>query len=183
MNAAFQALSLVVLPPSHNNQLQYAPHFDPAFSGLRTSATPVLFPVFLLYPQYNTSDLITSFDPSATFSSHLATMFPPTPGAAPGVTAYGVQHPTQGPGWDQTGQYTTSNLSIYATTHRRRLFKVGKRMTLRDACDAAAAVPLHGEKDGLELRDGSLNFTVVPKGDFERHWIEEYKRKKAAEGF
>lgn len=183
MNAVFQSLNLVVLAPSNNAQPQYQPHFDPAFSGLRTSATPILFPVFLLYPQHNTSDLITSFDPSATFSSHLATMFPPTPGAPPMQTAYGVRPPEKGPDWDPNGEYTTSNLSVYATTHRRRLLKIGKRMTLRDACDAAAAGASPGEKDGLELRDGSLSFIVLPKGERERAWADDFKRRRAAEGY
>lgn len=178
-----KSLNLFVLPPANNAQSQYQPHFDPAFSGLRTSATPILFPVFLLYPQHNTSDLITSFDPSATFSSHLATMFPPTPGAPPLQTAYGVRPPEKGPDWDPAGEYTTSNLSVYATTHRRRLLKIGKRMTLRDACDAAAAGASPGDKDGLELRDGSLSFIVLPKGERERVWVDDFKRRRAAEGY
>ncbi|KAG8903136.1 hypothetical protein FRB99_003679 [Tulasnella sp. 403] len=178
MMAAFQALHLVVLPS--NTQPQYQPHFDPSFSGLRTSATPVLFPVFLVYPQYNTSDLITSFDPSATFSSHLATMFPPTPGIPPVPTAYGVQPPTKGPDWDTLGEYHTTNLSVYAITLQKRLLKIGKRMTLRDACDAAAIVPPGIDRDGLELRDGALTFTVLPKGDKEKAWVEDYKLRQAA---
>ncbi|KAG9007850.1 hypothetical protein FRB90_009205 [Tulasnella sp. 427] len=183
MAAAFQALNLVVLPLSSNEApSQWQPHFDPAFSGLRTSVTPILFPVFLGYPQYNQSDLITSFDPSATFSSHLVTMFPPTPGAPP-LQGFGARPTAKGPDWDVTGEYTTSNLSIYAITHRRRLLKIGKRMTLRDACDAAAATSTPGERDGLELRDGSLNFTVLPKGEIERAWVDDYKRRRAAEGF
>lgn len=98
-------------------------------------------------------------------------------------TAYGVRPPEKGPDWDPNGEYTTSNLSVYATTHRRRLLKIGKRMTLRDACDAAAAGASPGEKDGLELRDGSLSFIVLPKGERERAWADDFKRRRAAEGY
>lgn len=163
-----------------NPHAQWAPHFDPNFSGFRTSATPVLFPVFLLYPQYSTSDLITSFDPSATFAHHLSTMFPPTPGMPVSPSVSSPNNRPTAPEWDRTGEYTSGNLSVYATTARHRLLKIGKRMTLRDACDAAARVPSGWEKDGLELRDGSMSFSVVPKGEWEKAWVEELKRKQAA---
>jgi hypothetical protein len=110
-------------------------------------------------------------------------MFPPTPGSQPLPTAYGVVPPSRGPDWDVAGEYTTHNLAVYATTARKRLLKIGKRMTLRDACDAAAAAPPGSETDGLEMRDGSLSFIVLPKGDRERIWVDEWKRKRAAEGY
>jgi len=179
-HAAFRALGLIQISTGKPKPLhtQYEPHFDPNFSGFRTSATPVLFPVFLLYPQYNTSDLITSFDPSATFAWHLSTMFPPTPGhpVSPGMTAPNHSGP---PDWDRAGEYTAQNLAVYATTNRRRMLKIGKRMTLRDACDAAARVAPGEERDGLELCDDAITFTVVPKGERERAWVEEYKRKQS----
>ncbi|KAG8888754.1 hypothetical protein FRB98_006882 [Tulasnella sp. 332] len=180
MNACFQSLSLVVINTGSPNPHEgWAPHFDPNFSGFRTSATPVLFPVFLQYPQYSTSDLITSFDPSATFAHHLSTMFPPTRSMPISPSATSPIHPAA-PLWDKTGEYTSGNLSVYATTSRNRLLKIGKRMTLRDACDAAARVPPGSEKDGLELRDASLNFSVVPKGEWEKTWVEEFKAKQAS---
>ncbi|KAG8990440.1 hypothetical protein FRB94_000309 [Tulasnella sp. JGI-2019a] len=180
MNACFQSLSLVIVNTGMPNpHAQWAPHFDPNFSGFRTSATPVLFPVFLLYPQYSTSDLITSFDPSATFAYHLSTMFPPTPGMPVSPSGASPNHPTA-PNWDLTGEYTSGNLSVYATTTRHRILKVGKRMTLRDACDAAARVPHGSPRDGLELKDGAMSFSVVPKGEWEKVWVEEMKRKQAA---
>lgn len=86
-----------------------------------------------------------------------------------------MQH-TPAPDWDRLGEYTAQNLSIYAVTHRGRVLKIGKRMTLRDACDAAASVPPEQENDGLELVDGSLSFKVVPKGETERLWVEKFKR-------
>ena len=110
-------------------------------------------------------------------------MFPPTPGAPVTPPAYNVLPPTRGPDWDVLREYTTSNLAVYATTSRRRLLKIGKRMTLRDACDSAANVTAGPERDGLELREGCLVFFVVPKGERENAWVEEYKQKRTAEGF
>lgn len=34
-------------------------------------------------------------------------------------------------------------------------------------------------QDGLELVDGCLSFVVVPKGDVEKGYVEEYKQKHA----
>ena len=79
------------------------------------------FGVFLLYPQHATSDVISEFEENTTFSAHLEEMFPP-------------QAPP--PEWDHKGEYITSRLVVYATTHRKRLLKVGKKMTLRDAINA-----------------------------------------------
>jgi len=79
------------------------------------------------------------------------------------------------PDWDKAGQYTANILVVYAMTRRKRLLKVGKKMTLRDVCIAAKAK--EGEpKDGLELKDGCLTFVVVPKGEVEQNWVDEFKR-------
>lgn len=59
-------------------------------------------------------------------------------------------------------------------THRKRLLKVGKKMTLRDVCKAAKGED--GQpKDGLEVKDGCLTFVVLPKGEVEKKWVDEYK--------
>ena len=97
-----------------------------------------------------------------TFGAHIEAMFPP-------------QVPP--PEWDKKGEYTANNLVIYAPTHRKRLLKVGKKMTLRDVCKAAKAKegqPL----DGLELKDGCLSFVVMPKGEVETKWVEDYKKSR-----
>ncbi|KAG8965887.1 hypothetical protein FRC03_012819 [Tulasnella sp. 419] len=182
MNAVIQSLNLIILPSREGYSSPYSPHFDPTFSGLRTDVTPVLFPLFLLYPQYSQSDLIASFDPSSNFVSHLETMFPPSPSASTNSRP-AITQPPQFPPWDIYQEYTVGNLALYATTHRRRIFKVGKRMTLRDACDVAANVPSGSERDGLELRDGCLSIVVVPKGQKEQAWVEEFKKKRAADGY
>jgi hypothetical protein len=78
------------------------------------------------------------------------------------------------PQWDSEGEYIDGQLVIYATTHRRRLLKVGKKMTLRDVCKAAKGKD--GQlKDGLEVKDGCLTFVVLPKGEVERRWVNDYK--------
>ena len=57
------------------------------------------------------------------------------------------------------------------------MLKVGKKMTLRDVFKASAAKA--GEpQDGLEIKDGCLTFAVLPRGDEEQKWIEEYKRRR-----
>jgi len=47
-------------------------------------------------------------------------------------------------------------------------------MTLRDVCSAAKGI----EKDGLELKDGCLTFVVLPRGEVENKWIQEYKSSR-----
>ncbi|KAN0097752.1 hypothetical protein V8E55_002198 [Tylopilus felleus] len=150
------------LYPTSNSQgtldTPYSPHFD---SDDRTRST-LIFPVFFLYPQYAQSDVIAHFVEDTTFYAHISQMFPP-------------QAPA--PNWDERREYTASNLVVYATTHRKRLLKVGKKMTLRDVCRAAKEK--EGEPaDGLEIKDGYLTFVVLPKGGEEQKWVDEFKRAR-----
>ena len=120
--------------PTGTADNHYAPKFDPDDPSNQT----LLMPVFFLYPQYATTDIIAEFQEDTPFSAHISAMFPP-------------QAPP--PEWDKEGEYIDGRLVIYAMTHRKRLLKVGKKMTLRDVFTASAAK--HGEpKDGLELKDG-----------------------------
>lgn len=81
------------------------------------------------------------------------------------------------PYWDTKAEYSVDRIVIYAVTHRGRLLKVGKKMTLRDVLKAA--VGKEGEpKDGLELKDGCLSFVVLVKGDVEKKWIEDFKKAR-----
>lgn len=135
-----------------------APHFDPE----DPKKASLIFPVCFLYPEHATSDIISEFHEDTTFVEHIENMFPP-------------QAPP--PDWDKKVTYTAANLVVYATTYTKRLFKVGKKMTLRDVCTVAK--PKEGVKvDGLELRDGCLSFVVMPKGDVETKWIEEFKKMR-----
>ncbi|KAF7331748.1 hypothetical protein MKEN_00054600 [Mycena kentingensis (nom. inval.)] len=155
MNTACRERNLILIPPKDGSQNPYAPHFDRE----DPTESTLIIPVFFLYPQYATSDVIPEFVEDTPFAMHIATMFPPQ---------------TPPPEWDLKGEYADGKLVIYATTHRKRLLKVGKKMNLRDVCAAAKAK--EGEpRDGLELKDGCLTFVVVPKGEVEQRWIAEYK--------
>jgi hypothetical protein len=143
------------LPKQEGSQNPFAPHFDPEDP---TEGT-LIIPVFFLYPQHATSDAIPEFVEDTPFAAHLSAMFPPK--APPPV-------------WDEKGEYVDGRLVVYAMTHRKRLLKVGKKMTLRDVCSAAKGKD--GEpRDGLELKDNCLTFAVLPKGEVEKQWVEEYK--------
>lgn len=133
----------------------YAPHFDPEDPAKGT----LIFPTFFLYPQHATSDLIPNFVEDTTFAAHITNIFPSDAPA---------------PQWDKNREYVDGSLVVYATTHQKRLLKIGKEMTLRDVCRAA------GKKDrelmeGLELKDGCLMFVVLPKGDMEQKWVQDFK--------
>jgi len=151
------------VPNPEGSTNPYAPKFDPEDP---TGGTLIL-PVFFLYPEHATSDVIPEFAEDTTFGAHLAVMFPP-------------DAPTSSlPPWDTEGKYKDDgSLVVYAMTRRKRLLKVGRKMTLRDVCRAAGgsgAVGVDEKGDGLEVKDGCLSFVVVPKGEAERKWVEEYK--------
>ncbi|KAJ7477070.1 hypothetical protein B0H11DRAFT_1809238, partial [Mycena galericulata] len=155
LNVAFRERNLISIPKKDGSQNPFAPHFDPEDP---TDST-LIIPVFFLYPQHATSDVIPDFVEDTPFAAHLSTMFPPQ--APPPV-------------WDLKGQYVDGQLVVYAMTHRKRLLKVGKKMSLRDVCSAAKSKD--GEpRDGLEVKDGCLTFVVLPKGDVEKKWVDEYK--------
>lgn len=81
------------------------------------------------------------------------------------------------PTWDEKQEYKASNIVVYAMTRRKRLLKVGKKMTLRDVCKTAKEK--EGDSaDGLEIKDGYLTFAVLPRGDKEQTWVDEYKRTR-----
>lgn len=135
---------------------------EPRFDSEDPSGSTLVLPVFFLYPQYATSDIISDFVETTTFVAYIETMFPPY---------------TPSPEWDKKGEYVAGNLVVYAPTYRKRLLKIGKKMTLRDACNAAKAKegqPL----DGLPFTDNCLSFVVLPKGEQEARWVEEYKRSR-----
>ncbi|KAH6915212.1 40S ribosomal protein S7 [Coprinopsis sp. MPI-PUGE-AT-0042] len=147
MNLAFRERNLINVPKPDGSANPYEPHWD------TEDASTLILPVFFLYPQYATSDVIPEFAEDTTFLAHLERMFPPLGGA---------------PEWDARGEYTTDQLMVYAFTKGKRLFKVGKKMKLRD-------VYKMGKGDGFEVKDGCLTFVVVPKGDAEKKWVDEFK--------
>ena len=82
------------------------------------------------------------------------------------------------PDWDREHQYVVGSIAVYAITRTRRLLKVGMKMTLGDLI-RTAKVTKEGKPDGLELREGYLQFVVVPKGDVEKRWVAEFKGTQA----
>ncbi|KAF8916784.1 hypothetical protein CPB85DRAFT_1431759 [Mucidula mucida] len=119
LRSAFSERNILVIPNPEGSQNPYAPHFD-------TDAQTLVFPVFFLYPQYATSDVIAEFVEDVPFAAHLETMFPPQ---------------TSAPEWDKKSEYVDGKLVVYVMTRRKRLLKVGRKMTLRDVCDASKAKP------------------------------------------
>lgn len=89
----------------------------------------------------------------------LAGMFPPN---------------VPGPEWDKGQDYAAGKLSAYIISQSKRLLKVGMRMTLREVFNAAKRTK-EGKADGLEVRDGCLSIVVLPKGEVEQGWVQEFK--------
>lgn len=158
MDAAFTERNLINMPNPDGSANPYAPRFDPEDAN----GTTLIIPVFFLYPEHATSDVVPDFIEDAEFGAVLGTMFPP------GAPA---------PSWDTDGRYVVGSLVVYAATRKKRLLKVGKKMTLRDVCRAAGGTSASGTnlEDGLEVKDGCLSFVVVSKGEAEQKWVEEHK--------
>lgn len=116
--------------------------------------------MFFLYPQHATSDAIPSFLESTTFTAHLSSMFPP--------------HGTR-PDWDTKGEYVEGNLVVYVITRRKRLLKVGRKMTLGDVFERAGRDG-EGREDWVDVKEGCVGVVVLPKGEVEGRWVEEFKR-------
>lgn len=150
-----QERNIIIVPnPKGTPEVDYKPHFDEEDPDRST----LIFPVHFLYPQHATSDTVPDFHEDASFGDYLTTMFPPN---------------AEPPNWDKAGEYVNGRLSIYAATSKKRLLKIGKKMTLRDVIGEAGK-----DGDGLELQGGCLAFIVVPRGDVEANWIVEFKKKK-----
>ncbi|KAJ4472153.1 40S ribosomal protein S7 [Lentinula aciculospora] len=155
LNNALKERNIFVIHKPDGSQNPYVPHFDPEDS----SGNSLIFPVFFLYPQYATSDVIPEYVEDTPFSSHLEIIFGPT--APP-------------PQWDAKGQYKVGNLVVYAITRQKRLLKVGKKMSLRDVFNASKG---KGDLlDGLELKDNCLTFVVLLKGEVDTKWVDDCEK-------
>ncbi|WWC60175.1 uncharacterized protein I303_102740 [Kwoniella dejecticola CBS 10117] len=168
-------------PPDNPNPI----HFDPEEIPLEqerqqedgdgemtiSEDTPLIFPVFLLYPQYGQSDFISNFQENTSFLDQMRIMFP--------ESANRVEVPYAD--WDEKRDYRIDNLVIYVETSEKRLLKVGKELTLREIIMKArreANVEAKITKDGIVLRDGLLSFVVLPKGPVEKKWIDDFKKSR-----
>lgn len=131
--------------------------------------TPLIFPTFLMYPTHAQSDFITHFNQETSLDDQLAQMFPSSP----------TSNEVPWTEWDTKRQYYTANLVVYVETRHRRLLKVGKELTLREVIAKCARQAGDGvPKDGIVLKDGLLSFVVLPKGQEEKAWIDEFKRQR-----
>ncbi|TXT04267.1 hypothetical protein VHUM_04265 [Vanrija humicola] len=183
LQRAIVAHGLVVLrsasPPDNPHPLDFDPAavpdiplYPPSKAEAWTpppANTPLIFPVFLLYPQHNTSDLITHFHEDTSFEDQLGAIFPRTASAASPPWSE----------WDDKHEYYVDNLAVYVETAQKRLLKVGKEITLREVLAKAQIPPKDGKpRDGVVLRDGLLSFVVLVKGKEEREWIDNFKKAR-----
>ena len=136
----------------------HAPHFEND-----TESAALILPAFFLYPQHAQSDTVAEFYEDTTFGDLIGSMFPPSAPA---------------PDWDKAQQYVVGSIAVYVITRRRRLLKVGMKMTLRELLNTAKSTK-EGKSDGLELREGYLQFVVLPKGDVEKNWVAQFKATQA----
>ncbi|KAL9936076.1 hypothetical protein V8E36_004918 [Tilletia maclaganii] len=207
LKVAFLARGLWLETTSKPPDNPYPAHFDP--DGLPSECradlpllssttwrapdpirTSLILPVFLLYPQHDQSDLITHFHEDETMGDRLDAVFPADAPPQP---------------WDaERREYVSKKLVVYASTRKRRLFKVGRGLSLRELMEkgadeggakamaaAAGAQPTaeeqrraREERDGLVMRDGILSLVVLPKdSEAERVWVAKFKkeREEAAE--
>jgi hypothetical protein len=154
---------IFVVSTSQSNPNQYGfPHFQPSEPKPWSFATTLVFPVFFLYPEHSTSDLVSQFDERSPVLSHIEEILSP-------------KNPP--PQWDSSRSYTPQSVVTYATTRKKRLLKVGRKLTLADVFKAAKTSP-DGKPDGLELRDGSLALVILLKGEVEHNWVEDYKKTR-----
>ncbi|KAI0132283.1 hypothetical protein BJ170DRAFT_239792 [Xylariales sp. AK1849] len=72
--------------------------------------------------------------------------------------------------WDKKGEYTLAGVECYLDTVSGGLIKVGKKAPLLKVLSS----------DKVEVIDEVVRFFVLPKAKAES-WVQEYKRKKAAE--
>ncbi|KAI0260525.1 hypothetical protein BC834DRAFT_1044554 [Gloeopeniophorella convolvens] len=152
MDAAFAERGLVAVANPEGSANPYAPALG---------ADGVLaLPVFFLYPEHATSDAVPALREDVPLGAQLATMFPPD--APP-------------PAWDAAGRYVARALVVYAITRRRRLLKVGRAMALADLWRAVRG---KGDGDGVEVKDGCVTLVVLPKGEAEQKWVQEYKSER-----
>lgn len=183
LQVAFVARGLWVTksddPPDNPTPAHFDPEARPSYSSLEIPLigasepwkapdpirTPLVFPVMLLYPQHNTSDLISEYHEDTPIGMHLDVMFPPEArGSLP---------------WDPQGEYVSSQLSVIARTRKGRLLRVGHKLSLRTLLDQGAQPGAAGQledRDGIVMRDGIIDLYVFPKGSSaERTWVAETK--------
>ncbi|EST05379.1 Tetratricopeptide repeat-containing domain protein [Kalmanozyma brasiliensis GHG001] len=173
-------------PPDNPQPAHFDPESLPEQSSLKLPLsskwtppdvirTPLVVPLFFMYPQHAQSDFISDYHEDTPLATYISTMFPASArGSLP---------------WDGKGEYYEGNLQVYATTRRQRLLKLGKKLTLREVMDQAfkEGDSAKGEdkirdRDGLVMQDGILSLVVLPKGEAEKRWVDEFKAQREKAG-
>lgn len=185
LNKAFLARGLWIETSTKPPENPTPVHFDPeSIKGTQSAndipltqntwrspdpiRTPIVFPVIFFYPQYRQSDMISHFHEDTTLQAHLEMMF-----------SGSVE--TRMP-WDSKGDYIHTKLNLIATTKQKRILRIGKGLTLREAIDQCARDPdpsTQQQRDGMILQDGCLSFFIFPKGgEAEKEWITNFKAER-----
>jgi len=163
LKKAFRERGLIPLSNSSDaSGVDYKPHFASAGNPDVPEGT-LIIPTFFLYPQHAQSDLVSEFAETMNVGEQLAIMFPTD---APRLA------------WDVNGEYSYDMLVVYAITHRKRLLKIGKKMTLREVMNSAKQSLQMQDRDGLEVRDGCISLVALPRGGPEQTWVEEFKSSR-----
>jgi len=117
-----QERNLIDVPNPEGSANPYASNFDPE----DPTGKALIIPVFFLYPEHATLDVVPEFVEDTTFEAPLAVMFPrDTPASSRQA-------------WDTEGNYEDDgSLIVYAMPRRRGLLKVRRKMMLRGVCRAA----------------------------------------------
>ncbi|EIM19250.1 TPR-like protein [Wallemia mellicola CBS 633.66] len=137
------------------------PLFPPNIWSAPSPTTPIQFPANILYPISPVGPMaehIAGFSTLSTFNDQLHPMLNPPPP------------------WDEAGEYAgQAAVSVYVATEQGKLLKVGMGLTLSKVL-AAASKGKSSQQDGIPLLEGAFNFIVLPKGDKEKKWVEEFKK-------
>ena len=140
------------------------PLFPPNVWSSPPPTTPLTFPTNILYPLSPVGPMaehIAGFSTISTFSDQLHPMLNPPPP------------------WDQTNEYAgQSSVSVYVITNIGKILKVGMGLTLSKVLAAASKGKSAQSHDGIPLVEGTLNFIILPKGEKEKKWVEDYKSGK-----
>ncbi|CAG8456752.1 8523_t:CDS:2 [Ambispora gerdemannii] len=121
---------------------------------LDTEAQQLVWPVFLLYPEYKESDFIAQFNEEHTFLDHLEMIF---------------EHCAP---WDMESKYTPKNVDIYFESVSQEfgakptLIKVGRKIPLKEVLSHRKYV----------VRNGIPSFIILPKNaPFTESFLKKYK--------
>lgn len=135
--------------------------------------TLLAFPLLLRYEEHDTRDSVAEFPEHHPIEALFDEIFSGSELNLP-------RRP-----WDVNGDYYIRKLIIYAKTHKKRIHKFDRKMTLREIIDQCAKREMGAEegteRHGLVLDKEGLGLFVFVKGSAaERDWIARVKGEAAA---